>query len=180
MEERTLQVLHIQMQAVTRSAEEYAHILSSVTKTIGQMAEAAMKASSGKRNGTFRRMTMAHWCGYSLPTCGWWCTIASTRPYRGASMQFGSVSSCDGRSIRTSWSAISIGWKSSNLSLWASLDWIVIFRPTLDSFVLARPTHLPYLCSRIREIGFGYIYIDILNTPHFFESGVKRNAFLII
>ena len=49
MEERTLKVLHIQMQAVTKGAEEYARLLSSVTKTIGQMAEAAMKASSGKK-----------------------------------------------------------------------------------------------------------------------------------
>lgn len=49
MEERTLKVLHIQMQAVTRSAEEYAHLLSSVTKTIGLMVEAAKKAGSGKK-----------------------------------------------------------------------------------------------------------------------------------
>ena len=49
MEERTLQVLHIQMQAVTRSAEEYAKLLSSVTKTIGQMVEEAKKASRGKK-----------------------------------------------------------------------------------------------------------------------------------
>lgn len=49
MEERTLKVLHIQMQAVTKGAEKYARLLSSVTKTIGQMAEAAMKASSGKK-----------------------------------------------------------------------------------------------------------------------------------
>lgn len=37
MEERTLKVLHIQMQAVTKGAEEYARLLSSVIKTIGQM-----------------------------------------------------------------------------------------------------------------------------------------------
>lgn len=49
MEERTLQVLHIQMQALTRSAEDYARLLSSVTKTVGQIAEAAKKASSGKK-----------------------------------------------------------------------------------------------------------------------------------
>ena len=49
MEEGTLKVLHIQMQALTRSADEYARLLSSVTKTIGQMVEAAKKASSGKK-----------------------------------------------------------------------------------------------------------------------------------
>lgn len=49
MEERTLHVLHIQMQAVARSAEEYAKLLSSVTKTIGQMVEEAKKASRGKK-----------------------------------------------------------------------------------------------------------------------------------
>ena len=49
MEERTLKVLHIQMQALTRSADEYARLLSSVTKTIGLMVEAAKKASSGKK-----------------------------------------------------------------------------------------------------------------------------------
>jgi len=49
MEERTLKVLYIQMQAVTNGAEEYAKLLSSVTKTIGQMVEEAKKASSGKK-----------------------------------------------------------------------------------------------------------------------------------
>lgn len=49
MDERTLQVLHIQMQAVTRSAEEYARLLSSLAKTIGLMVEEAKMASSGKK-----------------------------------------------------------------------------------------------------------------------------------
>lgn len=49
MEVKTLQVLHIQMQALTRGAEEYAHLLSSVTKTVGQMVEAAKKAAKGKK-----------------------------------------------------------------------------------------------------------------------------------
>ena len=49
MEAKTLKVLHIQMQALTRGAEDYARLLSSVTKTVGQMAEAAKKASSGKK-----------------------------------------------------------------------------------------------------------------------------------
>ena len=49
MEQRTLQVLHIQMQALTRSAEDYARLLSSVTKTIGQIAEAAKQAAKGKK-----------------------------------------------------------------------------------------------------------------------------------
>lgn len=49
MDERTLQVLHIQMQALTRGAEEYAKLLSSVTRTIGQMAEAAKKVSKCKK-----------------------------------------------------------------------------------------------------------------------------------
>ncbi len=49
MEVKTLQVLHIQMQAVTRGAEEYARLLSNVTKTVGQMVDAAKKAASGKK-----------------------------------------------------------------------------------------------------------------------------------
>ena len=49
MEQRTLQVLHIQMQALTRSTEEYTRLLSSVTKTIGQIAEAAKQAAKGKK-----------------------------------------------------------------------------------------------------------------------------------
>ena len=49
MEHKTLQVLHIQMQALTRGAEEYARLLSSVTKTVGQMVEAAKKAAKGKK-----------------------------------------------------------------------------------------------------------------------------------
>lgn len=49
MEERTLQVLHIQMQALTRSTEEYTRLLSSVTKTIGQIAEAAKQAAKSKK-----------------------------------------------------------------------------------------------------------------------------------
>jgi hypothetical protein len=49
MEVKTLQVLHIQMQALTRGAEEYARLLSSVTKTVGQMVEAAKKAAKGKK-----------------------------------------------------------------------------------------------------------------------------------
>ena len=49
MEERTLQVLHIQMQALTRSTEEYTRLLSSVTKTIGLMVEEAKKASKSKK-----------------------------------------------------------------------------------------------------------------------------------
>lgn len=49
MEQRTLQVLHIQMQALTRSAEDYARLLSSVTKTVGQIAETAKQAAKGKK-----------------------------------------------------------------------------------------------------------------------------------
>lgn len=49
MEVKTLQVLHIQMQALTRGAEEYAKLLSSVTKTVGQIAEAEKKASKSKK-----------------------------------------------------------------------------------------------------------------------------------
>lgn len=49
MEVKTLQVLHIQMQALTRGAEEYARLLSSLTKTVGQIAEAEKKAAKGKK-----------------------------------------------------------------------------------------------------------------------------------
>lgn len=49
MEERTLQVLHIQMQALTRATEDCTRLLSSVTKTIGLMAEESKKALKGKK-----------------------------------------------------------------------------------------------------------------------------------
>ena len=49
MEVKTLQVLHIQMQALTRATEECTKLLSSVTKTVGQIVEAEKKASSGKK-----------------------------------------------------------------------------------------------------------------------------------
>lgn len=49
MELKTLKVLHIQMQALTRTVEEYAKQLAAVTWTISRMAEDEKKAMTGKK-----------------------------------------------------------------------------------------------------------------------------------